>query len=307
MPPGVRTIESAGLLVDARAGLGEGPVWDPQSNRLIWLDLVDWWNRADDPTSVVHVHDPDGGAGQAIEVAGGIGSVALRSAGGLVVAGGDGFGTLDLGSGTFRPVAPLGLEKAGHRFNDGGCDPQGRFWAGTAQRSSGRPGECALYRLDTDWQVEKTLSGVTVSNGIGWSPDGEVMYYIDTPTGRIDRFRFDGESGSLGPREVLAEVPDRLGVPDGLAVDAQGCVWVAVWGSSRVLRFTPRGRLDSEVVLPVSIPTSCAFGGPDLATLYITSAWATLTDEQLSREPHAGGVFATDVGVEGRPEPIYAG
>ena len=303
----VRTIESAELVVDARAGLGEGPVWDPASSRLIWLDLVDWWNKADDATGVVHLHDPESGAGRSIEVAGGVGSVALRSTGSLVVAAGDGFGTLDLESGSFRMVVPLNLEEVGHRFNDGGCDPQGRFWAGTAGRVPGESGECALYRLDDDWQAEKTLSGVTVSNGIGWSPDGEVMYYIDSPTGRIDRFRFDGESGRLGRREALAEVPGRLGLPDGLAVDADGCVWVAVWGSSRVQRFTPRGRLDAEVVLPVSIPTSCAFGGPDLATLYITTAWATLTDEQLSREPYAGGVFAADVGVGGLAEPSYAG
>ena len=307
MRPQVRTIESAELVVDARAGLGEGPVWDPESNRLIWLDLVDWWNKTDDPTGVVHSYDPQGGAGRSIDVAGGVGSIAIRSAGGLVVAAGDGFGTLDLESGSFQMVVPLPLEEAGHRFNDGGCDPQGRFWAGTTGRVPGPSGECALYRLDTDWRVTRTLSGVTVSNGIGWSPEGEVMYYIDSPTGRIDRFRFDGERGRLGPREVLAEVPERLGVPDGLAVDSDGCVWVAVWGSSRVLRFTPRGRLDTEVLLPASIPTSCAFGGPDLGTLYITTAWATLTDEERSREPYAGGVFAADVGVAGLREPSYAG
>ena len=307
MQPEVRTIEAAELVVDARAGLGEGPVWDTGSQRLIWLELVDWWNKADDPTGVVHLHDPEGGGERSIEVAGGVGSVAIRSAGRLAVAAGDGFGTLDLESGSFRMVVPLNLEAAGHRFNDGGCDPQGRFWAGTAGRVPGPSGECALFRLDDDWRVEKTLSQVTVSNGIGWSPAGDVMYYIDSPTGRVDRFRFDGERGRLGTREVLVEVPGRLGIPDGLAVDSDGCVWVAVWGSSRVLRYTPRGRLDTELVLPVSIPTSCAFGGPHLGTLYITTAWATLTDEERSREPYAGGVFAADVGVEGLPEPGYAG
>ena len=145
------------------------------------------------------------------------------------------------------------------------------------------------------------------SNGIGWSPDGEIMYYIDTPTSRIDRFRFDGESGSIGRRGVLAEIPESLGVPDGLAVDAEGCVWVAVWGSSRVQRYTPLGKLDAEIVLPASNPSSCAFGDSSLATLYITTAWALLTEEQRMSEPHAGGVFAVDVGVEGRPKASYAG
>ena len=307
MTSGVRAFESADLAVDARAGLGEGPVWDPVTSRLIWLDLVDWWNNADSATGVVHLHDPSGGGDGSIDVPGGLGSVALRSNGTLIVAAGDGFGALDLQSGEFDLSLPMGLEDGGMRFNDGGCDPQGRFWAGSTERANEFNWLGVLHRIDADWHVEEMLTGVGGANGVGWSPDGETMYYVDTPTRKIDSFRFDGDTGSIADRQTHAEIPDGYGVPDGLAVDAEGGVWVAVWGSSRVLRYVPDGSLDAEVVLPVSQPTSCVFGGDDLETLYITTAWAALSDEQMAAEPHAGGVFAVDVGVPGRPKAGYAG
>lgn len=307
MARNLRTIASADLAFDARCALGEGPVWDHRSGRLVWLDLTSWWDQPDNPSGVVHIRDPSERIERAMRVEGGLGSVAIRAQGGLIVAAADGLGTLDIESGAFTMVRPMGLEDVGQRFNDGGCDPRGRFWAGTAERSGESNGGGALYRVDVAWNVEKVLTGVQVSNGIGWSPDGRVMYYADTPTGRVDRFRFDVESGSLGRREVLSEIPRGLGLPDGLAVDAEGCVWVAVWGSSRVVRYTPHGLFDTEVILPVTNPTSCAFGGPNLETLYVTTAWATLTEEQRRNEPHAGGVFAVDVGAEGLPVPDFAG
>ncbi|MFF0450014.1 SMP-30/gluconolactonase/LRE family protein [Streptomyces sp. NPDC004609] len=178
------------------------------------------------------------------------------------------------------------------RFNDGGCDPDGRFYCGTMAYDVA-PGRGSLLRLDTDGSVTRVLTGVTISNGLAWSPD--------TATGRVDAFDYDTERG-LTARRTAVRIPDAAGLPDGLAVDAEGHLWVALWGGSAVHRYTPQGRLDAVVELPATQVTACAFGGPDLDRLYITTSRMGLDP---AAEPLAGALFRADVGVPGLPAGAY--
>jgi sugar lactone lactonase YvrE len=168
-----------------------------------------------------------------------------------------------------------------------------------------RPGAGALYRLDPDLTVHTMLTGVTISNGLDWSLDGRRMYYVDSPTRRIDTFDFDMATGSIANRRTFVEVPADAGVPDGLTVDAAGFVWLALWGGAALRRYAPDGTLERVVPLPVTHPTSCAFGGAALDELYVTSARRPLDAEEKARQPQAGGVFRLRPGVAGRPANLF--
>jgi sugar lactone lactonase YvrE len=191
-------------------------------------------------------------------------------------------------------------------MNDGKCDAAGRFWAGTMAFDY-RRGAGALYRLDPDGRVHTMVRDVTISNGLDWTDDGRRMYYIDTPTKSIDVFDFDLASGAIASRRSLVQVPDGQGFPDGMTLDAEGGIWVALFRGGVVRRYTPDGALDREIRLPVTQPTSCAFGGRDLRDLYITTAANTLSPEERARQPHAGGVFRCRPGVQGRPANRFRG
>ena len=164
-----------------------------------------------------------------------------------------------------------------------------------------------MYRLDADHRLTKVLTDVTISNGLGWSPDQRTMYYIDSPTYRIDAFDYDVTSGAVSNRRRLVEIPRAWGLPDGMTVDEEGFLWVAFWGGSAVRRLAPDGRVDATVRFPVTQVTSCAFGGPDLSELFVTSARSGLTDAALSEQPLAGGLFRVRPGVRGLPSPPFAG
>jgi sugar lactone lactonase YvrE len=189
-------------------------------------------------------------------------------------------------------------------MNDGKCDPAGRFWAGTMALDE-RPRAGALYRLDPDHSVTKILDGVTVSNGLGWNVSHDVMYFIDSPRQGVDAFDYDRETGNVRNRRRLVDIPKEAGLPDGMAVDAEGYIWVALAFGGAVRRYSPTGELDRVVTLPVSFVTSCAFGGRDLMEMYITSGRLTLTEEQLREQPHAGGLFRYRPGVAGLPPSEY--
>jgi len=189
------------------------------------------------------------------------------------------------------------------RFNDGACDPVGRFWAGTVAGDR-RAGAGALYRLDPSGEMAVVLDGVTESNGLGWSPDGGTFYFIDSgePRPRIRAFPCDLAAGTLGAPRDLVQPPPEQGIPDGLMVDAAGCVWVAFWGGHAVRRYSPAGELLAELPVPVSQPSCPALGGPDLADLYVTTAWEDMTQEQRAAEPLAGHLLrarANGAGPEG--------
>jgi sugar lactone lactonase YvrE len=192
-------------------------------------------------------------------------------------------------------------------MNDGACDPQGRFWAGTMAYDES-PGAGSLYRLGVDGSCAAVLTGLTISNGIDWSPDGGTMYLSDSGDRRIDAFRFEGSTGSIGDRRTFVQLDREEGAPDGLTVDAEGALWVALWDGGAVNRYGPDGALLATIELPVQRPTSCAFGGPDNSILFITTARAGLGEITLAKQAAAGAVLAiTGLGVRGVPCLPYRG
>jgi len=201
-------------------------------------------------------------------------------------------------NGELRPLVEVAPE--GTRMNDAACDPQGRFWAGTLAHDQ-HPGGGALYRLDRSGHTELILDDLTISNGLGWSPDGATMYLADSGPGVIHAFRFDPDPGTVSDHRVLVNVPSDVGSPDGLTVDASGDLWVAIYGGGRVQRYAPDGELRQELLVPAEQTTSCAFGGPGLNLLYVTTATENWTDEQRLAEPAAGLVYRFNTEATGRP------
>ena len=287
----------AELVLDARAELGEGALWDPRTDRLLWVDIT---------KSEGHEFDPRSGRDTAIDVGAHVGTVAPRARGGLVVALVDGFAAVD-GSGRVTMLAEVEADRAENRMNDGKCDSAGRLWAGTMTYGA-KPSGGSLYRLDADLTVHKMLEGVSISNGIGWSLDDRLMYYIDSLAHGLDVFDFNPRTGEIAGRRRLVDVPEEQGVPDGMTVDAQGYLWVAIYGAGRVQRYSPGGELDLIVEVPqASKVTSCAFGGPGLQELYITTARERLTDELGREQIRGGGLFKASAGVAGLPSRAFAG
>jgi sugar lactone lactonase YvrE len=269
------------LVVDALASLGEGPVWDARRAELLWVDI---------DAGRVHRSSAATGRTRSFAIDPPATAVVPRAGGGFAAAVRDGFGVLDARSTHLQGLVPVGAGDADTRMNDGACDRRGRFWAGTLSYSRRPRG--ALFRW-AGGAPERMLGGLTIANGIGWSPDDRWMFLVDTATGAIDRFAFDLDSGSIARRRGFATIKPAAGRPDGLAVDADGGVWVALWGGGAVLRFTADGILDRRIELPVSQVTSCCFGDADLGTLYVTTAGRGVD------EPHAGGVFACRPGLTG--------
>jgi len=285
------------VLVPAAGDLCEGPQWDDRSQRLVWVDIL---------RGRVHEADAAGGSQAVHELGAPVGAVAPRRQGGWVAAMERGFQLLD---DRWQPRGSLMEapgQRPGTRFNDGGCDPAGRFWAGTLCYE-GTPRQAALYRLETDGSCTEVLAEVTNSNGLGWSPDGGTLYYVDTGRGTLDVFDYEAGTGSVRERRTLVGVPPSEGVPDGLCVDDEGHVWLALWGGGSVRRYSPDGRLELVVRLPVSNVTSVAFGGADLADLFVTTAREGLDAAQRRAEPLAGSVFRCCPGVTGRPRATYDG
>jgi len=287
----------AELVLDARADLGEGPTWDAEARLLVWVDI---------PAGLVHRFDPETGRDEALDVAMPVGAAVPTTSGMIALAARDGFALLDPATGRVDRLVDVEADVPGTMMNDGACDARGRFWAGTKDLDGRRPAG-SLYRLGTDHRVTRILSGVTISNGIGWSPDQATMYYVDSPTHGVDAFDFDVESGDVSRRRRLVAFPVAWGLPDGMTVDAEGSLWVAFWGGSAVRRIDPDGRVAAAFRFPVSQVSSCAFGGTDLSELYVTSARSGLTRPELEAEPHAGSVFRVLPGVQGRADHPFAG
>lgn len=285
----------ADVALRAHATRGEGPLWDDGAQRLLWVDI---------DCHAVHGFDPATGADDEVDVGQPVGAVALRGCGGLVLALRDGFAILEEGRSTM--VAAVEVDLPGSRLNDGKVDPGGRFWAGTMANDLSA-GAGALYRLDPDLSVTTVLCGVSVSNGIDWSPDERTMYFIDSLSGGIDAFTYDRDTAAISNRRRFVDLSPSFALPDGMTVDAEGCLWVAMWGASCVRRYSPSGSLLGVVRLPASQVTSCTFGGQDLGDLYVTSARAGLTAAQIIAEPHAGDLFVARPGACGRTATRFAG
>ena len=285
------------LVLDARAELGEGPIWDDARERLLFVDIM---------RGHVHEFDPSTGEDRVIEVGQPVGAIAPTVRGDWVIAAKDGFHRLDPASGRTSLIAEVEADRDDTRMNDGYVDSQGRLWAGTMGLDDGAD-RGALYRLDPDGRVHRMLAPVGISNGIDWSPDDRTLYYVDTPTGRIDAYDYDPDRGVIGRRRPFVTIPSEVGYPDGLIVDAAGYVWLCLWKGGEVRRFDSDGRLDRVVAMPVTLTTKCAFGGPDLDDLYVTSAWIDLDEHERAQQPNAGGLYRIRTGLRGRPARRFGG
>ncbi len=286
------------LLVDAHALVGEGPLWDERLQVLYWVDILN---------SKVYVYDPATGENRGMDVGQHVGTVVLREAGGLMLAVQQGFASFDPESQDLSLIANPEAHVTGNRFNDGKCDPGGRFWAGTMAYEDPKDSG-GLYRLDTDLSVHTIFDGVGISNGIVWSLDHTTMYYIDTLRQNVRAYDYDNDTGDIANERVAVAVPDDAGMPDGMAIDADGMLWVAHYGGSRVCRWNPHsGALMEKIDLPVTQVTACAFGGANLDTLYITSAAQQLDAADLARQPLAGGLFAIQMPYQGVPSFRFGG
>ena len=278
--------------------LGEGPVWDASRGRLWWVDIkggrIEWL-------------EPEGGAVGECRVAGQVSAIAPRAAGpGLVAIRQGELGVLDPATGLFERRLEIEPDRPGNRANDGVVDVRGRLWFGTMDDGeTDRSG--AVYRLDPDWTCTRILDGLGISNTLVCSPDGRTLYVADSAAGTIDALAIDPVTGAPGERRPFVDLAGEPFAPDGSAVDAEGFLWNAQWGAARLVRYAPDGSVDRIVAMPVDQPTSCAFGGADLATLYITTARKGLSAEALARQPLAGSLLSIRPGVRGLALPPFAG
>jgi sugar lactone lactonase YvrE len=279
------------VAVRCAATVGEGPVWDKRSGLLLWVDMAQ---------GTLHRLALGSGAHASVRVAPMLCAVAPRREGGLVAVLGEGFALLHAGDVPELVHAVGGVDE---RMNDAKCDPAGRLWAGTTS-ATGRPGRGRLVRWDAEG-VAEVWSGLDLTNGLGWSPDGSTFYLADSDARVLYSAPFDLESGVVGERRALVRFSEADGLPDGLCVDADGCIWLALWGGGEVRRYAPDGELVSTLEMPVSQPSSCAFGPG--GTLFVTSAQAGLSEERLREEPLAGSLFAYDAGVAPAPVGAFAG
>jgi sugar lactone lactonase YvrE len=270
---------------------GEGPFWDAVNDRLLLVDML---------AGAVVEDDEEGRTGRR-ELADVAAALRARRGGGYVLATENRFVLLGPDLRPERTLPPVFTDPL-IRMNDGGCDPQGRFYCGTMAYAE-TPGAGTLYRLDPNGRVEVTLRDVTISNGLQWNRAGDTVFYADTPTGRVDRFDFDPASGGFSGRRPFVEIGDG-GHPDGMGIDVEDGFWVALWGGGAVHRYDRDGRLDLVVDLPVSNVTACTFGGAERRTLFITTSRQGLDPQD---QPDAGAVFRYDAGVAGAPQHAYAG
>jgi len=283
---------SASVIGEYKAQWGEGPVW--YEGRLLYVDI--------EGKKVVDF-EPRTGNETTIDVGERVGVVVPRATGGLVIGGDNGFAFVDPATGTKTSIAdPEPDKKPANRFNDGKCDPSGRFWAGTISTVK-KTGDAALYVLDADRKVHLKYPNVTNSNGLCWTADASIFYYIDTPTRKIRAFDFDNAEGNISNERIAVDTRAIDASPDGMSIDAEGNLWVAFCRGSAVVCFDPRtGKELDRISLPVSGVTSCAFGGSDLKTLYITTGQFKGQDE-----PGAGRLYVAEPGVAGFPSVAYAG
>ncbi len=282
-------------VVNQRELLGECPLWDERTQRLWWVDIL---------APALKQLDPASGAVKQNPLPEAMGSFAFREAGGLLAAMKSGIYLMDASYSDVQPLAAPEPHLPGNRFNDGRCDRDGRFWSGTMMEAMREP-VGSLYRIGADRSCTLKRGGITVPNSLAWSPDGRTMYFADSPRRTIWAFDYDRARGEPSNERVF--VTTQAGFPDGSCVDADGCLWNAEYGGARLARYTPKGKLDRAIELPVKNPTCCAFGGRNLDVLYVTTAAQRLTAAQLEEQPLAGSLLAIRPGSTGLAESRYAG
>ncbi|HEY4200727.1 MAG TPA: SMP-30/gluconolactonase/LRE family protein [Devosiaceae bacterium] len=284
-------------VIPAGTFLGEGPHWSARDGKLYFVDIL---------APAMITGDPVAGTYQAMPVSELIGFVIPRKRGGFVAGMHGEVRGLDPRASETTVIARPEADRPGNRFNDGKCDRLGRLWAGTLAIDT-TPGQGRLWRIEAEGRVQEMDRGFHVANGLGWSPDDRTFYFTDTAKHTIYAYDFDLDRGEIANRRVFVTVPEKEGRPDGLTVDAEGFVWAAHWDGWCVTRYDPEGRVERVINLPVPRPTSCVFGGPDMQTLFVTSARIRLSAAQLTDAPLSGSVFAVDTGIKGIPETVFAG
>lgn len=290
----------AEVLLRRPSTLGEGALWDVEQQRLYWVDILG---------HKVFCFDPKTGANNEYDVFDDVGTVVVTKSGELLLGLHSGLALLNPTTRTLTPIKDPRKSTAEGRFNDGKCDPLGRFWIGTYSEGVGQAGKGALYCLETDLSTTRKLGNVTCSNGLCWSADRRTFYYVDTPTYQIAAFDFEPETGALSNRRAVAELTNAEGAPDGMTIDADGQLWVALFDGGKVLRIDPRtGARTYQVLVPGGgSVTSCAFGGDGLDQLFITTARVAHSPEDLARLPEAGSLFVARVPFQGVQSPRFAG
>lgn len=274
--------------------LGEGPLWNSHEKTLYWVDIEG---------ESFHRYYPETEKQESFQVGQPIGCLAFRAKDGLLLALRDGFGYWDLKKGTLEIIANPIEDRDNTRFNNGKADRKGRMWAGTLSEDN----QNCLYRLDPDGSIHTMERGITISNGIGWSPDDKTMYYTDSPLRVIYAYDFDLSSGEIKNRRDFIRVPITEGFPDGLTVDSEGFIWSAKWDGWRITRYDPDGKVERVVNMPVQRPTSCTFWGENLDQLYITSAWTGLHEIDRREQTFAGDVFRIQTDFTGQRENEFLG
>jgi len=281
----------AQLLYDAAATLGEGAFWNHEQQAFWWVDIEN---------GKLNIFDPEPGENKSFDMGQRIGTVVPASDGTAIVALEDGIYSYNFVTGELVFRSRPDNHTGSIRFNDGKCDPAGRLWAGTMGMGGNIRGKAFLYRFDHDFSAHTMLDSITISNGICWSADKKKMYYIDTPTRQVSEYDYDNASGEITFSRVAVEIPRGMGGPDGMCIDAQGKLWVAHYGGGAVCCYDPTsGELLHKVIVPAPNVTSCAFGGKDLKTLYITTAAQGMNQEAREKYPEAGGLFYIELDVKG--------
>ena len=284
-------------IVESKNILGEVPLWSAEEEVLYWIDVrrpaLYAYRPADACVKDWHFSEP-------------IGSYCLRAKGGMLLAMKSGLCAFDPSTGNLERLFDPEPDLPNNRLNDGKCDRQGRFWVGSMNDGDRLPSG-SLFMIGKGLACRRAMQGITIPNSLAWSPDGRIMYFSDTPTLKIMAYDYDPADGTLAQERLFADLAGHPGRPDGSTVDVDGCLWNAEVRGSRVVRYTPDGKVDRIVELPVSGVTSCAFGGSGMRTLYITTATQRLSEQELAREPLAGGLFAVDVGIAGLAETPFIG
>lgn len=289
----------AEIVLDARAELGEGTLWDIQQQHLFWIDILG---------KKLHFYTPETGENNTFSFDQPVGTVVPKSETEVLLALHDGIYSFNYTTENLFRISDLEAERKGNRFNDGKCDPLGRFWIGSVSCDCNVPGAGSLYRIEADLRVTKILSDLTIANGICWSSRKNEMYYIDSPTHEVWRFDYDPSTGDITNRSTVVYIPEEEGIPDGMTIDSQDNLWVAHFGGGKIGCYSSStGKKLSEVSVPARQVTSCAFGGPKLDTLYISTARVGLDDSALRKQPLAGGLFQAFPGVQGVPAPYFGG
>ncbi|MFD3001140.1 SMP-30/gluconolactonase/LRE family protein [Pontibacter toksunensis] len=286
------------LVLDAKAKLGEGAIWHPTEKKLYWVDIE---------AAELHFYDPATKKDTRYPVVGKVGTVVPVKGGGVLLAVQNSIYKMNTGTGKLTLVMQP-VNDALVRFNDGKADPVGRFWVGTMAYDT-KAGAAALYCMDKDKSFHQVINNITISNGIAWSSDKKTMYYVDTPTLAVQAFDYEERTGRISNGRIAFRMPASMeGSPDGMTIDAEDKLWIALWGGSAILRADPAtGEVLARVEVPALNVTSLAFGGSNLKTLYITTAREWLTPEQLEQHPNSGGIFCFKPCVQGVPVNFYTG